>query len=130
MIQKTIIGILAGIFIGVFVTSFFLPFGITLKELFLTKITATSIVTGVFCSIYAHLSKSKLQVFLISIIIGIAVFYIKYLITGHHFDPVTMGAFVGALIGGVFAVVTKVSDSLKVYNRLKRLRRKGFNNYG
>jgi hypothetical protein len=129
MIQKVIIGILAGVFIGVFVTSFFLPIETVYKELFLTKITATSIITGFLAGIYAHLSKSKLQVFLISILIGMAVFYTKYLVTGHHFDPLTMGAFTGALLGGTFAIVRKLQHSLKVYKRLDRLRRRGFNNY-
>lgn len=128
MIQKIGIGILLGALIGIFVTSIFVSKDTSLAELFLTKITATSIVTGVFCGIYAHLSKSKLQVFMISIIIGIIVFYTKYLMTNHHFDPVTMGAFVGAMLGGSFSVIRKFTHSIKVYNRLKRLRKKGFYN--
>ena len=48
MIQKIAIGVLAGPFIGVFKTSFFLPIETSYKELFLTKITATSIITGFF----------------------------------------------------------------------------------
>ena len=63
MIQKFVIGIIAGAIIGLFMTSFFLPAGTPVQELFWTKITATSMVTGFFCSIYAYLSKSKLQVF-------------------------------------------------------------------
>ena len=130
MIQKIVIGILAGAVIGLFMTSFFLGAGTPLKELFLTKITATSMITGLLCAIYAYFSKSKLQVFLISILIGILVFFIKYWITGHHFDPGIMGAFTGALLGGVFAVVRKLTHSFKVYRRLETLRKKGFNNYG
>jgi peptidoglycan/LPS O-acetylase OafA/YrhL len=129
MAQKIVIGILAGAVIGLFMTSFFLGPGTPLKELFLTKITATSMITGVFCAIYAHLSKSKLQVFLICILIGILVFYVKYWITGHNFDPGIMGAFTGALLGGVFAVVRKLTHSFKVYRRLETLKKKGFNNY-
>lgn len=129
MIQKTSIGVLTGLFIGVFITSFFLPLDVSFKELLLTKITATSIITGFLCGVYAHLSNSKLQVFLISILIGTIVFYLKYLITGHDFDPITMGAFVGALLGGTFATIKKITHSIKIFNRLKRLRRKGFNNY-
>jgi len=130
MIQKVFIGILAGAVIGLFMTSFFLGPGTPIKELFLTKITATSMITGLLCAIYAYFSRSKLQVFLISILIGILVFYIKYWITGHHFDPGIMGAFTGALLGGVFAIVRKLTHSLKVYKRLETLRKKGFNNYG
>ncbi|MBL4605214.1 MAG: hypothetical protein JKY02_06020, partial [Flavobacteriaceae bacterium] len=68
--------------------------------------------------------------FMMSIFIGIIVFYIKYWITGHHFDPGIMGAFTGALLGGTFAVVRKFTHSFKVYRRLETLRKKGFNNYG
>ena len=128
MIKKLLIGIFSGVLIGLFVTSVFVPKDTGILELFLTKITATSIITGVICAIYAHLSKSKLQVFLISIIIGIVVFYVKYLITAHHYDPITMGAFVGAIIGGIFAIYRKVTHSLKAYYRLQRLRKKGFYN--
>lgn len=129
MTQKIIIGIIAGACIGLFMTSFFLPIETPFKTLFFTKITATSIVTGLFTGIYAHLSKSKLQVFLISIGIGIVVFYSKYILTGHNFDPVTMGAFVGALLGGTFAVVRKITHSIKLYKRLNKLRRRGFTSY-
>ena len=130
MIQKIAIGVFTGTIIGLFMTSFFLGPGTPLQELFLTKITATSMVTGFFCAIYAYFSKSKFQVFIISILIGILVFFVKYWVTGHHFDPGIMGAFTGALIGGVFAVVRKLTHSFKVYRRLETLRKKGFNNYG
>ena len=129
MFQKILIGVVSGVFLGMFITSFFVPED-PITELFWTKITATSIITGILTGIYAHLSKSKLQVFLISIIIGMFVFYIKYLITGHHFDPLTMGAFIGAMLGGIYAIVRKFLHSIKVYRRLQILRRKGFNNYG
>ena len=130
MIQKTLIGIILGGLIGLFTTSFFLPPVTELFEILWTKSTATSIITGMFCGIYAYLSKSKLQTFLVSILIGMIVFYVKYLITGHDFDPLTMGAFTGALLGGVLAVIRKISTSLKVMRRLKRHRERGFNNYG
>jgi len=129
MIQKVLIGILAGTLIGMFISSFFLPKGTPIVEIFYTKITATSIVTGLFCSMYAYFSKSKLQVFIISIFIGIITFFMKYWITGHHFDPGIMGAFTGALLGGTFAIIRKLTHSFKVYKRLEALRKKGFNNY-
>jgi hypothetical protein len=122
MVQRILFGILAGTLIGLFTTSFFLPEGIHLFALFWTKITAASIVTGLFCGIYAHFSKSEFQIFLISIVIGIIVFYLKYLITGHNFDPLTMGAFTGALLGVLFALIRKLSTSLKRMSILKRYR--------
>ena len=126
MIKKVSIGIISGLIIGMFVTSIFVVDEINLVELILTKITATSIITGLFCGIYAKKTKSKLKVFLVSILIGIVIFYAKYLVTGHNFDPLTMGAFVGAMLGGIFAVIRKASRSLRVYNRLQRHRKKGF----
>jgi len=56
-----------------------------------------------------------------------AVFFLKYIITGHNFDPLTMGAFRGALLGAVFSVVRKIETALKVMERLKRRRQSGFN---
>jgi hypothetical protein len=126
MVQKIITGIIAGTLIGMFITSLFLFNETVILDLFLSKITATSIITGLFCGIYAWLSKSKLQIFLISIIIGAIVFYLKYLVTGHHFDPITMGVFVGAMLGGTFATLKKFNHSIKTYKRLRRLRKSGF----
>ncbi len=130
MIQKTLIGIILGGLIGLFTTSFFLPPVTELFEIFWTKITATSIITGMFCGIYAYLSKSKLQTFLVSILIGMIVFFLKYLITGHNFDPLTMGAFTGALLGGILAVIRKIETTIKIMRRLNRHRKSGFNNDG
>lgn len=121
MIQKVFLGILLGGIVGVFTTSFFIGEDPTLRELVFTKITATSLITGMLCGIYGHFSKSKLQVFIVSIIIGILVFYLKYKITGHHFDPVTMGAFTGCLVGGGLAVIRKATQSYKLYRRIKRI---------
>jgi len=124
MFQKITIGIVAATLVGVFITSIFVNKDVSILSLFLTKITATSIITGIFCSIYAFFSKSKLQVFIISIGIGIAVFYIKYLITGHHFDPITMGAFVGAILGSIFAILKKIKQSVNLYAKLQTLKKR------
>ncbi len=125
MIKKVFIGIIAGTLIGIFISSIFMLDEINLKELFLTKITATSVITGAICGIYAHLSKSKLQVFLVSIVVGAVIFYVKYLVTGHDYDPITMGAFVGAMLGGTFAVIRKITHSFKVLRRLRKLQKNG-----
>ncbi|QVY64881.1 hypothetical protein [Polaribacter sp. Q13] len=126
MMKKVLIGITSGLLIGMFVTSIFVTDEISALELILTKITITSVITGLFCGTYALLTKSKLKVFLVSIAIGITIFYLKYLITGHDFNPITMGAFVGSILGGTFAVIRKLSHSLKVYIRLQRHRKMGF----
>ena len=74
--------------------------------------------------------KSKLNTFFICIISGAIVFYAKYLITGHDFDPLTMGLFVGAILGGFFVLLKKTTVSIKKYKRLKKLRKRGFKIYG
>lgn len=130
MIGKIIVGLIIGALVGVFITLFFLPTEApTFMQLFWTKITAASIVTGFFCGIYAHLSKSKLQIFLVSILIGAAVFGIKYLITGHNYDPLTMGAFTGALVGAVFAIIRQISFSIRIMKQLENRRKSGFTYY-
>ena len=86
MLKKIAIGLFSSTIIGMLMTSIFLPVGTPLFEIFWTKITATSIIVGLLTSIYGHFSKSKLQVFVISIFIGMIVFNIKYWITVHHFD--------------------------------------------
>lgn len=128
MIYKVFIGVLAGTILGMMMTSIFLP-GVHLFALFWTKITSTAMITGFCCALYASFSKSKFQIFVISILIGIIVFYVKYLITGHHFDPIIMGAFSGAILGGLMSVVRKIEQSIKLRKRLKAMRKKGFANY-
>lgn len=120
---------IAGTILGMYITSFFMTPGIKLFALFWTKITAPTIVTGVCCGLYAHFSRSKFQIFVISILIGIIIFFLKYLLTGHHFDPIMMGAFAGAILGGLMSLVRKVEQSIKMRKRLKALRKKGFSNY-
>ena len=131
MIGKIFVGLLIGSLVGVFITLFFIPTETpTFMQLFWTKITAAAIITGFFCGIYAHFSKSKLQIFLVSILMGAVVFGVKYLVTGHNYDPLTMGAFTGALVGAVFAVLRQISYSIKVMKRLENRRKSGFNYYG
>lgn len=129
MIQKILIGVISGTALGMFMTSMFLP-DVHLFALFWTKITSTAMIVGFLCGIYGHFSKSKIQTFMISIFIGIITYYVKYWITGHHFDPGIMGAFTGAIIGAILAIVRKLTQSFKLYKKLEALRNKGFNNYG
>jgi len=126
MILRILIGIIFGTIIGMSITSMFVPSDTILIELFLTKITATSIITGTICGFYSYLTESKFKTFSISILIGIIVFYLKYFITGHHYDPLSMGAFVGAILGSIFTIIKKLKHSIRVYNRLQIHRKKGF----
>jgi uncharacterized membrane protein len=130
MLQKFFIGIVSGTIIGMVITTMFLDEPKTLINLFLTKITATSIISGFICGFLASIIKSKLNTFFTCIIAGAVIFYTKYLITGHDYDPITMGLFVGAILGGVFVLFTKITVSIKKHKRLKKLRRRGFKIYG
>ncbi|WP_435414492.1 hypothetical protein [Polaribacter aestuariivivens] len=129
MIRKILIGIFSGALVGMFVTSVIDTNTNELSKLFLTKITAASIITGFLCGLYAHFSKSKLQVFFVSIGIGIVIFYAKYILTNHDFDALTMGAFVGAMLGSTLAIIRKIKQSYSIYSRMQKRRRKGFGNY-
>lgn len=126
---KVLFGVIAGTLLGMYITSFFMTPGIKLFALFWTKITAPTIATGFFCALYAHYSRSKFQIFVMSIVIGMLVFLLKYFITGHHFDPAIMGAFSGAILGGLLSLYKKIEQSIKVRKRLKALRKRGFSNY-
>lgn len=126
MIRKIITGLVSGALVGIFVSAIIQPTTSELIKLFLTKITATAIITGGLGGIYAHLSKSKLQVFFVLILIGIITFVLKRLITGQNLDALTMGAFVGAMLGGIFAIIRKIKHTYIIYLKLRKRRRKGF----
>jgi len=132
MIGKIFIGLLVGTLVGLFITLFFLPpnVPVTFMTLFWKKITGASIITGLLCGFYAYLSQSKLQIFIVSILIGVVVFFLKDLITGKNYDPLTMGAFTGALIGGVFAIIKQITTSIRIMKRVESRRKSGFNYYG
>ena len=68
-------------------------------------------------------SKTKLRKFIFSVGIGIIVFQVKYLITGHDFNPPLMGAFVGAGLAGMFAARRKIKKISKKNKRRKKIRR-------
>ena len=113
MIKKIAVGMFSGTIIGMLITSFFLSSIPSIFDMLWSKITATSIMVGMLTSIYNHLSKSRLQVFIISIFIGVIVFYVKYWITDHYFDPAIMGAFTGALLGVIYAIGEKINSFFK-----------------
>ena len=101
--KKISIGILSGAILGILISSYFVN-DYTFDKIIYTKITLSSILTGLFCGIYAIFSKKEFNLFIGCLIIGAMVFYIKYLITGHDFDPINMGTLAGAIIGFVFYV--------------------------
>ena len=107
-VTKIMIGFVVGILVGILISSYFVN-DYTFDKIVYTKITLSAIITGVCSGIYAQKSSKELNIFLGSIFIGVLVFYIKYLITGHDFDPVNMGGLTGAIIGFVFFAMQRLS---------------------
>ncbi|MGB2128851.1 MAG: hypothetical protein ACPHXR_05170, partial [Flavicella sp.] len=100
-VTKIITGLLMGLLIGILISSYFVN-DYTFDKIVYTKITLSAMITGIISGIYAHKTTKELNIFLGSIFIGVVVFYVKFLITGHDFDPVNMGMLTGAIIGFVF----------------------------
>lgn len=105
---KIVIGFVVGILVGILISSYFVN-DYTFDKIVYTKITLSAIISGVLSGMYAQKSSKELNVFLVCILIGVFVFYIKYLITGHDFDPVNMGGLTGAVIGFVFFAIQRLS---------------------
>ncbi|WP_139958613.1 hypothetical protein [Flavicella sediminum] len=104
--KKISVGLLAGAIIGILISSYFVN-EFTFDKVIYTKITLSSIITGIICGTYAIFSKKEFNLFLGCLIIGASVFYIKFLITGHDFDPINMGTLTGAILGFIFYAIHK-----------------------
>ncbi|MFC2109964.1 hypothetical protein ACFLRU_00425 [Bacteroidota bacterium] len=115
--KKISLGILAGALIGILISSYFVN-DYTFEKVIYTKITLTSIITGFICGFYAIYSKREFPLFIGCLIIGAFVFYTKYLITGHDFDPINMGTLTGAMLGFIFYAMLRTA-------RKERARYKG-----
>lgn len=112
--KKLSIGVLAGTIIGILICSYFVN-DFTFDKLIYTKITLSAILTGLFSGVLANYTNKEFNLFLGCLIIGAVVFYLKYLITGHDFDPINMGSLTGALIGFVFFVNLKLTSKRNNY---------------
>lgn len=106
--KKISIGFFAGAILGILISSYFVN-DYSFEKIIYTKITLSAIISGTLCGLYANLSIKPFNLFIGCLLIGAGVFYIKYLITGHHFDPVNMGTFTGAIIGFLFYAIKKLS---------------------
>lgn len=110
--KKISIGIIIGALLGMLISSYFVN-DYTFEKVIYTKITLSTLLVGLFCGSFANLHLKPFNLFMGCLVIGIVVFYAKFLITGHHFDPVNMGTFTGAMIGSIFYVMEKI----KLHNR-------------
>lgn len=116
--KKISIGIIAGTLLGILISSYFVQ-EYTFEKIIYTKITLSTLVTGLLCGSYANLHLKPFNLFIGCLFTGAAVFYIKFLITGHHFDPVNMGTFAGAILGFLFYAIEKLKLHKKPnYNRI------------
>jgi len=129
MIRKVTTSTIIGLILGMLITAYFIGSNKPLIDYFWCKITASAIITGFLIGLYDYFSKSRFQVFYMSIVIGILVFYVKYWITNHHYDPGIMGAFTGAVLGGVLATLSVLKQNLKASKRIEGLMKKGFGRY-
>jgi hypothetical protein len=112
--KKISIGIIVGAIIGILISSYFVN-DYTFDKIIYTKITLSSIITGLICGIYAIYTIKRFNLFIGCLIIGVLVFYLKFLITGHDYDPINMGTFTGAIIGFVFFVNLKLTSKRNNY---------------
>lgn len=98
--KKISMGLIAGAIIGILISAYFVN-DYTFEKVIWTKITLSASISGLICGIYSNFSVSEFNLFIGCLVIGAGVFYIKYLITGHDFDPVNMGTMTGAILGFV-----------------------------
>lgn len=110
--KKIGIGLLAGAIIGILISAYFVN-AYTFDKVIYTKITLSASVTGILCGVYANISKREFNLFIGCLIIGAVVFYLKYIITGHDFDPINMGTLTGAILGFVFYAFKKIVEKPK-----------------
>mgnify|MGYP001365701218 CR=1 FL=1 len=99
--KKISIGLIAGAILGMIISAYFVN-DYTFGKIIYTKITLSSIITGVICGFYSNMPVTAFKLFIGCLFIGAAVFYIKYLITGHDYDPINMGTLTGAVLGFLF----------------------------
>ena len=102
--RNLITGLLVGVILGVFSSSLFVE-QFDIIEALTSKFTITSVFTGIACAGLANYLRWDFGIVLGSVIIGILVFYTKFLVTGHHHDPITMGVFNGLIFGSIFTLL-------------------------
>lgn len=108
--KKISIGLIAGAILGILISSYFVS-DYTFDKIIYTKITLSASITGIISGIYCHLPIKPFYLFMGCLFIGAIVFYIKYLITGHDYDPINMGTLTGAFIGFIFYAMRKLDGS-------------------
>ena len=101
--RNLITGLLVGVILGVFSTSLFAE-QFSFRDAIISNFTITSVITGIICASLANYLRWDFGIVLGSVVIGILVFYAKFLITGHHHDPIFMGLFNGLIFGSMFTL--------------------------
>ena len=108
--KKIGIGLVAGAILGILISSYFVN-DYTFDKIIYTKITLSASITGIICGFYANIARKDFNLFIGCLFVGAAVFYIKYLITGHDFDPINMGTLTGAVLGFLFYAIRKLDGN-------------------
>jgi hypothetical protein len=104
--KKISLGIIVGAMLGIFISSYFVN-DYSFEKIIYTKITLSALLTGLFSGGYANFHPKPFNLFIGCLFIGAVIFYVKFLITGHNFDPINMGTFTGALLGFLFYAIEK-----------------------
>lgn len=115
--KKISIGIFLGLLLGSLISSYFVN-DYTFEKIIYTKITLSSLITGLLCGMYAAIDVKPFNLFIGCLFIGAIVFYAKFLITGHHYDPINMGTFTGAIIGFIFYAIKKIGLHKRPHYRM------------
>jgi hypothetical protein len=108
--KKISIGLIAGAILGILISSYFVN-DYTFGKIIYTKITLSATITGIICGLYSNASITAFNLFIGCLFIGAAVFYIKFLITGHDYDPINMGTLTGAFLGFLFYIMRKLDGT-------------------
>ena len=111
------IGIFAGVLLGILISSYFVH-DFSFEKVIYTKITLSTLITGIICGTYANFHIKPFVLFIGCLFIGVVVFYAKFLLTGHHFDPINMGVFTGAIIGSIFYAIKRIAINKRPNYRL------------
>lgn len=108
--KKISIGLILGAILGIVISAYFVN-EYTFDKVIWTKITLSASITGIFCGVYSNITNNPFNLFIGCLFIGAIVFYVKYLITGHDFDPINMGTLTGSILGFIFYAMRKLDGS-------------------
>jgi putative effector of murein hydrolase len=100
--RNLITGVVIGLLLG-FVSHLFFMDSFVLGEVITSSFVLSSVVTGIGCAVVSNFLQWDFGILLGSVVIGIMVFFVEFLITGVYIDPLFRGAAHGLIFGAVFS---------------------------